>query len=158
MRTVPMLVSVLAVSLAACSPPPAPTTPAAATVRFSSDASFDDVRDDVQRAILAKGLVIDYTSFIGKMLDRTRKDVGSDKVLYADGDGQAFVFCSAVVSRKTMEADAHNMAFCPYAISVYRTAAEPKKVYVAYRRTLKDVDDLLDGIVRDALRVKEEKK
>jgi len=157
MRNLSILVSLLVLSLAACTPP-APTTPAGSVARYSSDAKFDDVRDDVERAILAKGLVIDHTSFVAKMLDRTGKDLGSDKKLFADGHGQAFVFCSAAVSRKTMEADAHNMAFCPYSIVLYSTAAEPKKVYVAYRRALPDVDALLDGIVREALRIKDEKK
>jgi len=150
------LLTTLAVALTACTPPSAQS--GKPVVHYSSDASYDDVRDDVQRAIVSKGLVIDYTSYIAKMLDRTRKDVGSDKVIYSDAKGQAFVFCSAVTSRKTMEADPHNMAFCPYAIAVYSTAAEPKKVYVAYRRTLPEVDALLDGIVRDALRLDEQKK
>lgn len=152
-----LLIPVLfALGLTACTPPA--TSTANPVVRYSSDNAFDDVRDEVQRAILAKGLVIDYTSFIARMLDRTGKDVGSDKKLYAEGHGQAFVFCSAVVSRQTMEADAHNMAYCPYSIAVYSTAAEPKKVHVAYRRTLKEVDALLDGIVREALQIKDDKK
>jgi len=152
----PIIFSVFALILSACSPPATPKT-TSPLVRYSSDAAFDDVRDEVQRAIVGKGLVIDYTSYIAKMLDRTRKDVGSDKVIYSDGKGQAFVFCSAVTSRKTMEADAHNMAYCPYSIAVYSTAAEPKKVYVAYRRTVPEVNTLLDGIVREALRLDEPK-
>jgi len=150
-----------------CKPaaPPTPSTAQPATVvRYSSDASFDNVVDDVQHAIAAKGLVVDNVSYIGKMLDRTGKDVGSTKPIFADGHAQAFSFCSAVLSRKTMEVDPNNIAFCPYTIVVYSTASEPKKVYVAYRRpvlnegsdasraVLKEVETLLDGIVRDALK------
>ena len=146
----------------ACAPPQPGATPAP-VVRYGVDAKFDSVRDDLQEAIVAKGLVIDNTSFIAKMLDRTGKDVGSTKAVYAEGQGQAFSFCSAVLSRKTMEADPHNMVFCPYTLVVYSPAAEPGKVYVAYRRpvlpdgseatraALKDVETLLDGIARDAL-------
>ena len=36
--------------------------------------------------------------------------------LYADA--QAFVFCSAALSRKTMEADPANAALCPYRITL----------------------------------------
>ena len=163
MRTSLILVSGLALSLAACTPPKPATTTPGSVVRYSSDAAFDEVRDDVEHAILAKGLVIDNTAYVAKMLDRTRKDVGSEKVLYADARGQAFTFCSAVVSRKSMEVDPHNIAFCPYSIVVYSIAAEPKKVYVAYRRALltngseasktalQEVDALLDGIVREAV-------
>jgi uncharacterized protein (DUF302 family) len=153
----------------ACKPaaPPAPTAAQqASVVRYSSAASFANVRDEVQSAIIAKGLVVDNIQYIAKMLDRTGKDVGSTKPIFADGDGQAFSFCSAVLSRKTMEADPHNIAFCPYTIAVYRTVAEPDKVYVAYRRpvstdgsdasraALKEVETLLDSIVREAVGMK----
>jgi hypothetical protein len=62
------------------------------------------------------------------------------------------------------------MAFCPYSLVVYSSVAEPKKVYVAYRRpvlaegsdaakaSLKEVETLLDSIVRDALRLKDTAK
>ena len=130
-------------------------------VAYSKTAKFDDVRDDLKLAIEAKGLVIDYESFINKMLERTGKDVGSTRKLYADA--QAFVFCSAALSRKTMEADPANIAQCPYSMVVYATAQEPEKVHVAYRRpwrpdgsaaskaALREVERLLDGIARKAL-------
>jgi len=98
------------------------------------------------------------------MLERTGKDVGSTRKLYADA--QAFVFCSAALSRKMMEADPANAAMCPYSVVVYATAQEPDKVVVAYRRpwrpdgspaskaALKEIETLLDGIVREGLGLK----
>jgi uncharacterized protein (DUF302 family) len=133
-------------------------------VAYSRKAKFEEVRDDLKSAIEAKGLVIDYQSFVNRMLERTGKDVGSGRKLYADA--QAFVFCSAALSRKTMEADAANAALCPYSIMAYATAREPEKVVVAYRRpwrpdgsaaskaALKEVEALLDGIAREALGLK----
>jgi uncharacterized protein (DUF302 family) len=130
-------------------------------VTYSKRAKFDDVRDDLQAAIEGKGLVIDYQSFVGRMLERTGKDVGSARKLYADA--QAFVFCSAVLSRKTMEADLANAVLCPYSVMVYATAQDPGTVHVAYRRpwrpdgsaaskgALKEVERLLDGIAREAV-------
>ena len=130
-------------------------------VTYSKAAKFDDVRDDLKLAIEAKGLVIDNESFINKMLERTGKDVGSTRKIYADA--QAFVFCSAALSRKTMEADPANIAQCPYSMVVYATAQEPEKVHVAYRRpwrpdgsaaskaALQEAERLLDGIARKAL-------
>jgi uncharacterized protein (DUF302 family) len=130
-------------------------------VAHSKRAKFEDVRDDLKAAIEGKGLVIDYQSFVNRMLERTGKDVGSARKLYADA--QAFVFCSAALSRKTMEADPANAALCPYSIMVYETVREPGVVYVSYRRpwrpdgsaaskaALTDVDKLLDGIAREAL-------
>lgn len=133
-------------------------------VTYSKQAKFDEVRDDLKLAIEAQGLVIDYQSFVNRMLERTGKDVGSARKLYADA--QAFVFCSAALSRKTMEADPANMALCPYSITVYAMAGEPGKVYVSYRRpwrpdgtaaskaSLKDVEALLDAIAREAAGLK----
>lgn len=120
------------------------------------------MRDDVKAAIEGKGLVIDYESHINRMLERTGKDVGSARKIYADA--QAFVFCSAGLSRKTMEADPANVAMCPYSIVVYATAQAPDRAYVAYRRpwrpdgsaaskaALKEVEALLDSIAREAMK------
>jgi uncharacterized protein (DUF302 family) len=133
-------------------------------VVYSKRAKFEDVRDDLKLAIEAKGLVIDYQSFVNRMLERTGKDVGSARKLYVDA--QAFVFCSAVLSRKTMEADPANASQCPYSMTVYATLREPETVFVSYRRpwrpdgsaaskaALKEVEALLDGIAREALRLK----
>ena len=101
-------------------------------VRYSKPATFDEVRQDLVIAIQNKGLVIDHTSHIHKMLERTKKDVGAKLTVYKEG--QSYSFCSARLSRATMDADPHNMAFCPYSIVVYSTAADPKTVHVAYRR------------------------
>ena len=148
----PVLLAVCALSLHAADANP--------VVTYSTQGKFEDVRDELKLAIEGKGLVIDYHSFVNRMLERTGKDVGSGKKLYADA--QAFVFCSAALSRKMMEADAANMAFCPYTLTVYATAAEPEKVYVAYRRpwrpdgsaasksALREIETLLDGLAREA--------
>lgn len=124
-------------------------------------AKFEDVREDLKLAIEGRGLVIDYESFVNRMLERTGKDVGSSRKLYADA--QAFVFCSAALSRKTMEADPANLSLCPYSMTVYATAREPGTVHISYKRpwrpdgsaaskaALKEVEALLDGIAREAL-------
>jgi uncharacterized protein (DUF302 family) len=124
-------------------------------------ARFEDVRDELRLAIESKGLLIDFHSFVNRMLERTGRDVGSASKLYTDA--QAFVFCSAALSRRTMEADPANMALCPYSIVVYETLKQPGTVYVAYRRpwrpdgtpasraALKELEALLDRIARDAV-------
>ncbi len=133
-------------------------------VIHSKRAKFEDVVDDLKLAIESKGLVIDYQSHVNRMLERTGKDVGSARKLYADA--QAFVFCSAVLSRKTMEADPANAAFCPYSIMVYETAQAPGTVHVGYRRpwrpdgsaasraALLEVEKLLEDLAREALGLK----
>lgn len=133
-------------------------------VTYSKQAKFADVRDDVKAAIEGKGLVIDYESHVNRMLERTGKDVGPVRKLYVDA--QAFVFCSATLSRRTMEADPTNVALCPYSIVVYATAQAPDEVFVAYRRpwrpdgsaaskaALEEVEALLDSIAREAVGAK----
>ena len=138
----------------------------APVVRYSVEASYEYTRDDLINAITGRGLVIDHNSHIAKMLDRTGKDLGTTTKIFGDDQGQTFSFCSAVISRKTMEADPHNILFCPYTIALYTTLAEPKKVWLAYRRpqrtddsaaskaALKEVEALLNGIAREALNLK----
>ena len=133
-------------------------------VSYSKAAKLEDVVEDLRLAIQGKGLVIDLESYVNRMLERTGKDVGSARKLYTDA--RAFVFCSAALSRKTMEADPANASFCPYAIMAYATADKPGTVHVSYRRpwrpdgspaskaALKEVEALLDGIARTALGVK----
>lgn len=124
-------------------------------------AKFEDVRDDLKQAIESRGLVVDYQAQIGKMLERTGADVGSAKPIYVDA--QSMQFCSAKLSRKTMEADPANVALCPYTLVVYATVAQPGRVVVAYRRpmqpgggpasraALAEVEALLDAIAREAV-------
>lgn len=127
---------------------------------YSKTADYDDVRFELTNAIIDRGLTIDYNGHIGKMLDRTGADVGSDKPIYKAAE--FFTFCSAKLSRQMMETDARNIAFCPYVVFIYESVGEPGVVVVGYRRpsgsgspetkgALAEVDALLDGIAREAL-------
>ena len=119
-------------------------------VTHSAKGRFEDVRDELKLAIEGKGLVIDYESFINRMLERTGKDLGATRKIYKDAQG--FVFCSAAISRRTMEANPAHIAYCPYSVVVYETEQAPGTVSVAFQRTgLEEVDALLDGIAREAL-------
>lgn len=114
--------------------------------------TFDNVAFAVESAIIGAGLVIDHVSHTGEMLERTRADVGSDKVLFTQAD--VFTFCSSIVSRQVMEADLSNVQHCPYGIFVYETPEAPGRITVghrAYDGTMEPVEDLLHGIVVEAL-------
>lgn len=117
---------------------------------YPFDGSFDDAAFSVESAIIGKGLVIDYVSHTGEMLNRTAEDVGSDEVLFSEAD--IFVFCSASLSREVMEADPMNIAYCPYGVFVAERAGE---VMIGYRNypegEMQKVQNLLDEIVQDAL-------
>ncbi len=115
--------------------------------------SFADVKDDLVTAIEQRGLVINSTSHVGDMLERTGRDLGKTKRIY--DQAEVVEFCSATVSRAMMEADPHNLVYCPYTIAIYTLPGKPGVVYLAHRKyprsaALKPVADLLDGIVADA--------
>ena len=128
-------------------------TSAQEMVRYTTDQSFDDVAFGIENAILDAGLVVDHVSHVGAMLERTREDVGSDKVLFSQAD--VYSFCSAKVSRSVMEADPMNIVFCPYDIFVAELADTPGEVVVGYRQfpegAMQEVQAMLDGIVKTAL-------
>jgi uncharacterized protein (DUF302 family) len=117
---------------------------------YPFDGSFDDATFSVESAIIGKGLVIDYVSHVGEMLNRTGADVGSDAKVFDSAD--VFLFCSAVLSRKVMEVDPMNIAHCPYGIFV---ADKDDQVIVGYRNypqgPMQEVQTLLDEIVREAV-------
>ena len=127
---------------------------------FTKTGTFEDVRDAVEMAITDRGMVVNNVSHVGEMLERTGKDLGDTRQIFIKAE--ALEFCSAVVSRKMMEPDPDNIVFCPYVISIYVVPGKPGEVRVAYRKprivgspasqkALKAVDELLSGIVKDAL-------
>lgn len=127
----------------------------------STKGEFKEVKERVLHAIENRGLVLNYTARIGAMLERTGKDIGAARQVYADAE--LLEFCSAKVSRETMEADPRNIVFCPYGIAIYALPKAPGKVYLAYRRqgasgagrsakARQGVDKLLADIVAEALK------
>lgn len=117
---------------------------------YTFDGSFEDATFGVESAIVGRGLVVDWVSHVGQMLERTREDVGSDVTLFENAD--VFLFCSATLSRKVMEADPANVAFCPYAVYV---AEREGAVTVGYRNLpqgpMQEVQALLDSIAQEAV-------
>jgi uncharacterized protein (DUF302 family) len=122
---------------------------------------FEDVKFELSNAVISRGLVIEQDGNIAQMLERTGADVGSTKAVYKHASFLSF--CSARLSRQMMEADPGNVAFCPFVVFVYETVAAPREIVVGYRthtprgneasRTaLDEIDKLLDGIIRDAVK------
>ena len=127
-------------------------TPAMAgdAITYEFTGTFDDAVFAVESAIIDRGLVIDYVSHAGAMLNRTGADVGSDKRIFDGAD--LFLFCSALLSRKVMEADPMNIAHCPYSVFVIEREGQ---VSVGYRELpagpMQEVQGLLDDIAREAV-------
>lgn len=123
---------------------------AAEATTYEYDGQFDDATFAVESAIISKGLTIDYIAHPGEMLARTGAAVGSDVKIFEAAD--IFVFCSAVLSRKVLEIDADNIAYCPYAIFV---TDRQGVVTIGFRDfpdgEMQIIQQLLDDIVRAAI-------
>lgn len=115
-----------------------------------SGLSFDDATFAVESTIVGRGLVIDYTSHVGEMLERTRADMGSDTVLFTNAN--IYLFCSAAVSRQVMEADWRNIANCPYGIQVIERPGEEVVIGYVHRDadSMTPVNALLAALVAEA--------
>ncbi|HUU71835.1 MAG TPA: DUF302 domain-containing protein [Burkholderiales bacterium] len=131
-----------------------------AVVVRAIEGSFIEIRERVVFAVQSQGLVVDHSSRVGDMLARTGKDLGETTRVY--GDAEVLEFCSALVSRRMVEADPQLLAFCPYGIAVYTLPGKPDTTYVSYRRlvtnlvlpgqrdVLQRVEALLEAIVDEA--------
>lgn len=150
----------LGCTFSTASKPNSPVDLYAHMVRHTVASDFETIRDQVVEAIIERGMIVNNISHIGNMLERTRKDLGVGRQLYIHAE--ALEFCSAVVSRNTMEADPHNIVFCPYVVAIYELKREPGKIHVAYRKptrsgsdaastVMKEVEKLLDEISRQAI-------
>ncbi len=120
-------------------------------------ATYEDVRLELENAVIAEGLKIDYSGNIAAMLQRTGPDVGSNQQIYENAE--FFTFCSAKLSRGMMAADPENMSQCPYIVFIYQRSATSKEVVVGYRKVtvsgpgakaLEEINTLLDRIARAA--------
>jgi uncharacterized protein (DUF302 family) len=122
-------------------------------ITYTTDQPFEDVIFGLENAIIDQGLVIDGTSHVGDMLERTKADVGSDVTIFLKAD--VYSFCSAAVSRKVMEADPMNIVFCPYDIFVAVSPDTPDQTMIGFRSypegAMKEVEALLDTIARAAI-------
>lgn len=101
-------------------------------VRARVAGSFADTREAVVMAIENRGLVINYTSHIADMLQRTGADIGASRQIFAQAE--IIEFCSAGLSRRMMEADPHNIVLCPFAISIYTLPGDQGGTWVSYRK------------------------
>ena len=124
------------------------------------ESPYEDVVDDIKNAIAERGIKINNISHIGNMLARTAKAVGATKQVFTHAE--AIEFCSSTISRATMEADPHNIVFCPYIIAIYSLPGEDDVTYVSYRRpipvgtpesqaSIKAVEGLLEEIITVAI-------
>lgn len=114
--------------------------------------TYEQVREDLTAAIEERGMVISAVSHVKDMIDRTSADLGYQQGIYATG-GETVLFCKADLSQAMMRDNVHNIALCPYGISVYTLPTESNKVFVSYKvppklKVYQPIHRLLDDIVQ----------
>lgn len=128
--------------------------------RFQTSGDFNDVKEFLLQAIAGRGIKISSTSYISKMLQRTKEAVGGREDIFKNAE--AIGFCSATLSRQMMESDPHHIVFCPYTIVIYELAKQPGIIYLAFRRpvysnpaandkSLEDIDKLMSDIITEVI-------
>jgi len=126
---------------------------------FIVEGEYDDVRYDLEDAIVTQGLTVDHVSHVSDMLQRTAGVIEGAKQIYVKGE--QFQFCSAKLSRDAMQADPANIVFCPYMVFMYERADAPGKIHIGYRKlneigsaesikALNAVNTLLKNIITEA--------
>jgi uncharacterized protein (DUF302 family) len=138
-----------------------PATPTASTndpiisQKVSDD--FETTKENIEMAVTDKGLRVSGTLHVSEMLNRTGKDLGFDKQIFAKAE--SVEFCSALISHKMAVADPANISVCPFTIAVYSYTEKPEQVYVSYRlpelignatEVTKEIQQLFLDIVTEA--------
>ncbi len=122
---------------------------------FSTEATFEDAKDDLLAAIEERGLVISYTSHAKSMFDRTAKVTGAKTPIY--DNAEILLFCKATSSHDLVKSNPHNIILCPYAIAIYVLHTEPNRVYLSYKdqdnsqEVTVPISQLLESIIADVI-------
>lgn len=125
---------------------------------YETQGDFDDIKEDIEMAIIDRGLLVSGTLHISDMLNRTGSDLGYQRPVYHRAE--SIEFCSASVSHLMVSTHPANAAICPFTIAIYSLAADPEKVYLVFRRLYlageaekvsQVVFELMDSIVRDVI-------
>lgn len=127
------------------------------------EAEFEDVFQDLQDAILNRGLVIDYVGHVNDMLERTAAVSAEGSDIKSPYQNAKFVqFCSSVLTHEAIRIKPQNLATCPYVLFVYQTHEKPERIAVGYRNpelgipgptrfVMEKVDALLKDMVTEVV-------
>lgn len=125
---------------------------------YKTEGNLQEIKEDIELAIIGRGLIVSGTLHISDMLNRTAKDLGYTRSVYKHAE--SVEFCSASISHLIVSAHPANAVVCPFTIAVYVLESEPDSVYLAYQKphlagkaeeATKKVLELLDGIVREVV-------
>ena len=107
------------------------------------DAEFQEVNESLLDQILAKGIVVSYTSQANKMLLRTASQIDPTYSTYTNA--LIHLFCSAELAHKMTKPSPHIISGCPYGIAVYELQDRKNTIYLSYQHsTQDDYQDVLE--------------
>lgn len=123
------------------------------------ETSFENVKFEVENAIIEQGFVIDYTGNIALMLENTI-NVVDDKTLVFN-HAEFWQFCSSKITRELVKTNPANISYCPFVVFAYETVKEPGTVSIGYHRlasssseetnkSISKINSLLKNIVESA--------
>ncbi|MEP1472935.1 MAG: hypothetical protein ABJK20_10400 [Halieaceae bacterium] len=98
---------------------------------YSINGNYEDVKIDLVDAIESRGIVISYVAHAASMLQRTSEAVGAVGKAYDRAD--ILLFCKADLTYQLTIKNPHNLALCPYSVSIYTLAGDWENVYLSIR-------------------------
>jgi uncharacterized protein (DUF302 family) len=135
-------------------PTPQPRIIGAAWV-YSVAGNYEEVKIDLVDAIESRGIVISYVAHAASMLQRTSSAVGAVGKAYDRAD--ILLFCKADLTYQLTIKNPHNLALCPYSVSIYTLAGDWENVYLSIRAPVPEVPEygavhqLLIDIIDDTI-------
>ena len=112
------------------------------------DGEFETVFQDLQDAVINRGLSIVYLGHIDKMLERTAS-AAADGAASPYLSARYFQFCNSSLTHESLRADPRNIAMCPFLVFAYETTSEPGRIAIGYR-----APDLAPGDASETVGVK----
>lgn len=111
------------------------------------DSTFEDIRLEIENAIIEKGFVIDFNGNISGMLENTANVADNATPVFSNAE--FWQFCSSKVTRQLTNADPANIAYCPFVIFAYETMDDLGTVTIGYRPLPKDISKETNDIVKE---------
>ena len=122
---------------------------------YQTTGDYHEVRANLVDAIESRGIVISYTAHAASMLQRTAEAVGAMRQAYDNAD--ILLFCKADMTYELTIDNPHNLALCPYSISIYTLARDFDTVYLGIRSPemqvpeYRPIHELLVEIIQETL-------
>jgi len=111
------------------------------------DSSFEDIRLEIENAIIENGFVIDFNGNISRMLENTVNVADDVSPVYSNAE--FWQFCSSKITRRLTNVNPINIAYCPFVIFAFETVEVPGAITIGYRPLPKDSSRKTNAIISE---------